>query len=562
MMMWSSGVPRRAMGGGVGLAISCRGWRLISLASLCFSSLIWPGGVGCGGFQDANDMGESVQQSNVVPNEDDCLPPLFPGVTPAMWQALKALQHWPAEERTVMRILSRVPSISERSWQRLPHVPVTQAGDEPAERKVLACPQAGEVLEMSGVAVRVHAIALSGNVAQSFQQKHYYLVDVAIPEVVAAVDDGTATDQPPNDTKSSQPCERLVGVLVASVPRNWKTGAEIREPVFFRGLVVAQLQQGLGGKVSEQDYPVLAANRMQWYPSELNQEHRVEAGHLLLARAGFDVGLLDRVRLNTQQAITSDEQDLFVEFFRAVKNIDRSPIAVVPESDWDVVDLVRYPQKFLGHCLNVVGTVQRITPVLVESPEMAARLGCERYYQLDVFLPLGNRQLKFVEPPSPGKRDDRVGSEPSPPVPEMTIQGGFGITVLLDQLPDGLSGGDDVGQRSDIEVPCFFLKQWRHSTIATQAVSKRIKKPNPIFVGLSRHVAIKDVAPAPAMDRGVSIFFSVLAVLGLVLLAMNWWSKRVGKRGLRPTETETITDLDWEKLRGQNEGVGRGKRTD
>ena len=471
---------------------------------------------------------------------------LMPNVTPEMWQALADLDAWPPAERVVMRILDRLSVLSKASWQRLPQV---ARSAENSERWPNTAPSPGTALVLRGKALGGQSIRLTPDMAEAFQRPSYYLVKVEVPTPLP-VDSGERSDS------------LVVGVLVPRLPRHWQVGAPMQEPVVLQGLVLSYLspssfsQSNLAALFSTaataeppEVWPLLAASRVRWYPSQANGALKVSESHVCLSQCGFDLGLFEQVQLNSEQSFLPEEQELFTEFFRAVKRLQDTDQAIPVAAAWDVVDVVRRPQDYLGQCVPLTGTVRRVTPVLVESADVAERLGSERYYQLDLFLKLGNRQLNFLVP-----KGKQTGTESEK---KMTIRGEFGVTVLLDHLPEALADyepGESL--HADVELPGFFLKQWRHTTLASQAVSDHVRKPNPIFVGLADRLEVRRMSPLVAVDYGAVLFFAGLVGLTAVLLITNrvlahrpsHLKSRDEARGARGVEPDVI---DWTRLAEQ-----------
>ncbi len=289
-----------------------------------------------------------------------------------------------------------------------------------------------------------------------------------------------------------------VYVLVRDVPDCWPKSLPV-DSVRGQGILLSTRRQ----------VPVLVMNRLQWYPESTNPALQVDAGKVELARAGFDIASLQDVRQYSDAALASDEHQVFQDLLAAISRIDDNPIRdsgpVDAAPDIDLVELASHPDKHVGGIFRVFGQVRRITPVHVADPSMQQAIGGDRYYQLDVFIPLGDKQVV-------------LGQENS-----ITLTGSYGITVVLSELPAVLR---DKRLPVQIEVPGFFLKNWFHRTLATRDVAPSMQRPNLIFVGLPGRMQLYE----PRLAGGL-IWLLIPAFWGgfvALLAGLFFWSRSRG----------------------------------
>ncbi len=357
---------------------------------------------------------------------------LFPHLQPADWQDIAAGRLTNRRE-VVEDIFARLGNIPEAVWRSSlaqNQTELSRAVQSPDEHGGQPFEFSGRVLE-SPAGWRRPVDDASGVMSDS------------ISSVLIEADDGQSID-----------------VLVNRLPGVWQGKTARGQFVQGRGLFL-----GARGSTA-----VLVTDRLQWLPDQANADLLVDAGKLQLARHGFDIGLLDDVKQYSDAALVAGEHAVFRSLLRAVAHIGREnppPSGLFENApEISLVALARQPVRNAGEIFSVRGELRRITPVEVSEPSLQQAIGGDRYYQLDVFIPLGNQQVLLEH--------DQAGQP-------IQFNGSYGVTVLISELPADL---DDVKLPIPVEVPAFFLKNWRHKSLATRAVSPTLQRPNPVFVGI------------------------------------------------------------------------------
>ena len=452
-------------------------WLVILCLTLSLTAMIdWVNGRSGYAGQAHWQQSEALEQSRSM----------FPDIRESEWNALAGTQRWLPDNLTALKIIDRFPNISKANLASL-----ADLNREFYLSKFLQAPAdfAGSIVRLSGIAQRIYKVELGAEQADRLGFSEYYLVSINRHE----------------DRQN-------VVLAVQDVPNSWKLNRiGLAEPIASFACFLMKDTE------SAEPRAVFAAPRIEWYPVESNIQRGVRPEWLMLAANGFDVGLLDAVRNNSARAFLPEETAVMREFFAAVNQIDDGqPIEPAPPQ-FDPIETIRNPNQFAGRLSTVTGTVRRITTVSIESTEIRERLGLNQYYQLDVFVPLGNRRLRFVD-------DNKK---------EITIQGRFGVTVIVSNVPEALTRQDS--KNLAIEVPCFFLKQWRHATIASREISGELTKPNPILFGLGNSLKIKQAAGQSSIAGLAAGFFvaAVLAVVGVVL-----WTKHNDRRRDKQNDAE------------------------
>ena len=83
------------------------------------------------------------------------------------------------------------------------------------------------------------------------------------------------------------------------IPKQWELDKEVDYPSGLFGLFVQ-----VGEKQGELSEVVFAADRAAWYPVTPSAQPAVDPDHVLLAKLGMDVGLLDDVRSTNRRSIS------------------------------------------------------------------------------------------------------------------------------------------------------------------------------------------------------------------------------------------------------------------
>jgi hypothetical protein len=160
------------------------------------------------------------------------------------------------------------------------------------------------------------------------------------------------------------------------------------------------------------------------------------------------------------------------------------------------------------------GTVERITSIDVSDNPYARSLGLAKYYQLDVFISLGDRRIELVD------------QSASPP---MKFDYDYPATIVVAELPPSLQSSNVAG--TIVEMPVVFFRMWSYPSIMSQRANPDRQQIVPLFVGTSVVVPAIDTRP---FSTSVGIVV-VAGVLGVALLLLWVWisERREGKRRTR-----------------------------
>jgi hypothetical protein len=292
-----------------------------------------------------------------------------------------------------------------------------------------------------------------------------------------------------------------VVIYTRHVPRAWQSGGVDDEPVFADGLL---LKRGEGG---ERSAPLFAAERVGWLPDRQQPARGIGPSQLALARAGFDLGLLDTVRDTNGRGLVDSDREAYYQLLAAADRI--------PADDWDatakldVVPLVEAPQQYQGQWFRVAGTARRIVKVSVKDPATRERLGFDHYYEIDLFVPLGERKLRIGDL----EKDER------PAVFEST----FPVTLVTRRLPAGLAEGENLHE--PVEASAIFFKTWTYPS--GYMAERNLVQPAPLLVTAEPKL-VQRVNQSNWVSSG--LVTACLAVALAIVVAVLWWQRTDSRR--------------------------------
>jgi hypothetical protein len=373
----------------------------------------------------------------------------------------------PDEEAVIAKVLLRFSRLglgNIHRWRKQP-------GDW---REIAAAThrEQGELFALRGRVTLVTEHTLPAELAQQMEFGRYYQVRLTL------------------DDSSQQAI-----VLTRTIPIVWKTGQSLDEPAAADGLL---LKLGAAGE-SGQAPLVFAAGRVGWFPDSSP-----------LARAGFDLSLLDAVRDTNGLGLVAADREPFYQLLAALGRMEQSPPATAAPQ-LDVVGLLQRPAEHHGESFQVRGTARRIVKVLIGEAGLRQRLGLDHYYEIDLFVPLGDARLRF----------DATDKTKDSPVFENT----FPVTLIARQLPPELTEGENL--HVEIAADTVFFKLWTYQS--TYMARHGRDQPAPLVMTRQPRLV-----PAAASDAGFwgSAITAVLVGLLLVMLLGWWWYEHEnGRRG-------------------------------
>ncbi len=391
-----------------------------------------------------------------------------------------------------------------------------QPGNELPRWLADAPKHAGEVIALRGRLMRITRVRPDEQVARRFDLPHYYRCEVELTAPAT-----TAT------------------IFALAIPRAWLSDDEDERELNERCGCLGVFLKRQSSDV-EHPAPVFLTQRMAWYPEEGN--------FATLGNLGFDAGLVDGVRDKVSLAQSTDlEREAFYQLLDAMgrtapgelhavamtelrtakqlwetdlKSIDRDDPAAAPrgaelvrrlarakDEAEDVTPLFNEPDQSRGRLVTLVGTARRAIEIRVDDPDVRARFGIDRYYEIELVTP-----------------DSR--SNP--------------IAVCVREMPPKMPLGENIYE--PVRVTGFFLKTWGFRTAQSHEAAKgEVRKQlAPLLIG--RDVQLLR-APAEPESSGSWLIAGVVSAVALVF-AGAWWVGRGSRKVALPERIEIPRDLD------------------
>lgn len=306
-----------------------------------------------------------------------------------------------------------------------------------------------------------------------------------------------------------------------SIPASWTAGESLDQPVrligFFMGL--RSFDDDDGSTVSAPaalqnrlNPPLFVARKVQWYPNRRSEKFDVDDMDVLLAAQGVDFHQLGQVGKNRNSGIGVDEALSFYQLLKAATRIESMQFK---NSRIDLETMLRNPRQCLAEPVRLTGHLRRVTEIPIEDDEIRQLLEMDRYFQIDMFVPLDNRRI-VIKPPgikANEKNDAEVGSSSN-----LVIENRFPVTVCTASLP--MAQGDI--NRNRISVQGFFFKNWSYESELSIDSQSGVQQIAPLIIARE-----PDIAPlGPDYFSWLLTAFGIAVLLGVLGLA---WFMRPGR---------------------------------
>ena len=385
----------------------------------------------------------------------------------------------PSEEDVLVKILYRLPRLGLDNLQRWRQTKVTwdQLAAAPAEHRV-------EVFHVRGRVKQVTKQPLLPEQAELFEMEHYYRVQLELAD---------------------SPYQALL--LARRVPAAWELAVPLDEPAAADALFLK-----LGDAQEENPPLIFAAGRVAWFPDHASEAQQVGPSHVALAKLGMDAGQWELVRKTNGRGLVDEDREAFYQLLAAVGRPEASELRAVDRT-LDVVPLLEKPAEHQGELLAAQGLARRVMKVPVSDRDVRARFGIDHYYEIDLFVSLGDRSLKFGK----GKHDQ------APAI----YHHDFPATVIVRELPPGLAEGENLHQV--VRADGVFFKLWTYKSAFAEKFDQA--QPAPLFLAARSSVVHTQTVANWVVSTLVLIAFG-LAIS--VVLVIAWW-QRSGDRRTTPT---------------------------
>ena len=381
----------------------------------------------------------------------------------------------PADEETLLKVLYRLPRIPRDKLVRWcqAEAPGANIGSRPDEHRL-------HVFSLAGRALGVERIELLPEAAERFEFDHYYRIRLALA----------------GDPRPVVVCSRIV-------PEIWSSAGSLDAKTRAFGLFLK-----VGDTRGSEPQLVFAAARFEWFPDRVDPALGVGADLVALAGWGMDIALWDEVRQSDRKPLGAEDRDCFYALLAAMGQSPEGAFPERPDAAIDLAGLLNTPAAHHGRLLTVRGTARRVTRIEVAAAEIRERWHIDHYYQIDLFVALGDQIVRL------GVR------EPGKDVP--TFTGNYPVTVCTLGLPPGLVEGQDL--RTEVRIPAAFFKLWAFRSQFVSAYDERQLQLGPLFVGRTPRVV-------PASPLGGRTAGYVAGVLFVVALLGAWYGLWRWERG-------------------------------
>jgi hypothetical protein len=399
------------------------------------------------------------------------------GIGPAEVASLVDRQPLTANENDLLaNILCRFPRLgldNLRRWRQA-GIDWDQLVTEPETHRT-------EVFRVRGRARRIEKLSLPAEQAELYEFGHYYRVTLALDE-----------------------SQHSATLFVRRVPAVWQLDQPLDEPAEADALFLKL------GEMEEDVAPlVFAADRVAWLPDELDAARGVGPMQLALAKLGMDISLWDDVRETNHRPLGSADREAFYQLLAALGKPEAAALRAPAGERLAIGPLLQQPQGFQGHMRPVTGTARRIMRIEVPDADIRDRFGIDHYYEIDLFVPLGETRVRLGERES----DDK----------QPLYRNTFPATLIVRQLPPGLTAKDNLHEQ--IHADGVFFKIWTYDSRYTAKFDQ--VQPAPLFIAFEPQVVSGDAGADWVSSALVSTALGLsLAALMLVL----WWSARSVKR--------------------------------
>jgi hypothetical protein len=325
--------------------------------------------------------------------------------------------------------------------------------------------------------------------AERFEFAHYYRVTLALDD---------------------SPYQALIAVR--RVPAAWTVDAPLDEPSAVDGMFLKVLDA-----MSDQPQLLFVSERVGWFPDRLEASQKIGPSQVVLAKLGMDVSLWDDVRQSNDHALTAADREAFYQLLAALGRPAAGELG--PTQPLQLVPLLERPAEHFGDIVPVEGVARRVMKIPVGDRDITSRFAIDHYYEIDLFLPLGDTALRFGNDPE--------GNNP-------VYRNAFPATLIVRELPPGLKEGENIHEQ--IRADGVFFKTWAYRSAFTAPFGQL--QPAPLFVAVRPRV----LEVTRATDWVTTTLVSGALLLALVVTAMVvWWYALSDRKARRKLAAKTKT---------------------
>jgi hypothetical protein len=401
----------------------------------------------------------------------------------------------PSEEDVLIKILYLFPRFGLDNVERWRKSGITwdQLAAAPGEHRA-------EIFPIRGRVKRVEKQPVLPELVEFFEFDHYFRVTMAIDD---------------------SPYQALI--CTRHIPSAWKLDAELDERATADGLFLK-----VGDPGAEHPQFIFAAGRVAWLPDRVDLDQQIDKPQIALANVGMDIGLFDDVRASKTLPLGDTDREAFYQLLHALGKPAAKELRGAGPEPLDPVPLLQAPEKHHGEILRVRGRVQRVMRVPVEDVDIQRRFGLDHYYEIDLFVPLGETSLRLGKDPS-GEKNPVYGNT-------------FPATLIVREIPPDLQEGERV--REMVRADGVFFKVWTYRSQYTD----KFKQLQPALMFLASEPTV--IRTEPQTNTVVSVLVSAAFVLAVgTVLIVWWWFGRSDRAALAAARSaEVLPPPDFSKL--------------
>ncbi len=306
---------------------------------------------------------------------------------------------------------------------------------------------------------------------------------------------------------SEGPSDAGVTIWSLDVPQFWLDAAALHQPSRIHGL--AWVDRREEGRVL-----ALFCRRPAWIvPRQAVDACRPQLPPewRQLALGGWDLGWVDVVRRNNQHPIGQEEAPALFSLLRIIDQQSVAEGAVAPAEDPLQVfsageDALLKPVRW---------SVRLVSGSVVEVDDASQRrwLGGDRYFQLDGFVDIGNRRIRYR-------------TQDMPPGESIEFEGEFPVTILVrtpgDLVPEearrGAVRGWEIGRYA--EVQGRFYRMWAYESELMERKASGGRQAAPLVVAHTVRPTVPQIrSSAGSVWFTYALGFALILILGYVLFS-------------------------------------------
>jgi hypothetical protein len=392
-----------------------------------------------------------------------------------------------AEQDLLVKLIYHVPRLGLDNLQRWRQQGTTweQLAAAPAKHRL-------QVFHIAGRAKRVETAQLPAEQAELFQFDRYYRVRVALT--------GSQVE---------------ATIATRRVPAAWPLDAPLDEPTAADAIFLKALKPG------EEPQLFLATERLGWYPEQPDEKHHIGASQLALSKHGMDISLWDDIRQAKDRGLGAADREGFYQLLYTIRNLtaDDSPLTThhSPPTGQQLADLLDQPQDHFGDEFHLEGLARRVMRVPVADADIRSRLDVDHYYEIDLFLPLGDAALRLGNDPKGEKN----------PV----YRNKFPATLIVRDLPAGFPEGETIHEL--VAADGVFFKTWNYRSGYAGKFGQL--QPAPLFIAATAKIVSTDVGPnwitSGLVIAALAIALGVVVLVGWVYRREDRSARKTGPAG-------------------------------